>query len=104
MRGDVHGRRAREVGEAGVGPFFFWGLHLACARRAFLRRYLRARPLVAGFAIDTAIMWRSSEQTQQDQPVRAHGGAGLQPPNYEHITQARRLETAPVGRSGSAEG
>ena len=25
MRGDAHGRRAREVGEAGVGPFFLGG-------------------------------------------------------------------------------
>jgi len=44
-----------------------------------------------------------NKRSLQDQPVRVRGGDGLQPPN-KHLPQARRLETAPVGRRGSSEG
>ena len=44
-----------------------------------------------------------SKPSRQGQPVREHGGGGRQHPSMQ-LTQARRLETSPVGNRGSAEG
>jgi hypothetical protein len=79
-----------------------WVATLVVASKAggikILGRGLQGLPLVQPSFGDP---W--NKRSLQDQPVRAHGGDGLQPPN-KHLPQARRLETAPVGRRGSSEG
>jgi hypothetical protein len=79
-----------------------WVATLVAASKAsginILGHWLQGLPLVQPSCGDPR-----NKRSQQDQPVRAHGGDGLQPPN-KHLPQARRLETAPVGRKGSSEG
>ena len=79
-----------------------WVATLVVASKAggikILGRGLQGLPLVQPSFGDPWNKW-----SPQDQPVRAHGGDGLQLPN-KHLPQARRLETELVGHRGSSEG
>ena len=79
-----------------------WVATLVVASKAsginILGHWLQGLPLVQPSFSDPR-----NKRSLQGQPVRAHGGEGLQHPNKQ-LTQAHRLETAPVGHRGSAEG